>query len=129
MGVWAFVFFPLLDTGDGALVALAFAGGLVGWGVLYGAQGAFLSELFPSRVRYTGASLAYQVTGALGGLVPLVSLSLLETTGTSAAIAVFVALTAVVSLVAIRIAPETSRMRLAELDARSGRAAPTRGAS
>jgi MFS family permease len=129
MGVWAFVFFPLLDTGDGALVALAFAGGLVGWGVLYGAQGAFLSELFPSRVRYTGASLAYQVTGALGGLVPLVSLSLLETTGTSAAIAVFVALTAVVSLVAVRIAPETSRMRLAELDARSGRATPTRGAS
>ncbi|GAA5125429.1 MFS transporter [Pseudonocardia adelaidensis] len=117
MGAWAFVFFPLLDTGGGVQVAVAIAVGVVIWSVLYGAQGAFLSELFASRVRYTGASLAYQVTGALGGLVPLVSLSLLETAGTSTAVAAFVALTAVVSLVAIRLAPETALTRSAELDA------------
>jgi hypothetical protein len=117
MGAWAFVFFPLLDTGGGAQVTLAIAVGVVVWSVLYGAQGAFLSELFSSRVRYTGASLAYQVTGALGGMVPLVSLSLLETAGTTTAVAAFVALTAVVSLVALRLAPETARARAVELDA------------
>ncbi|QYN17013.1 MFS transporter [Amycolatopsis sp. DSM 110486] len=110
MAGWAFAFFPLLDTGSAAPVVIAFATGIVAWSVLYGAQGAFLSELFPSRVRYTGASIAYQVTGALGGLVPLLSLSLLQSLGTTVAISVFVALTAVVTLVALRLAPETYRM-------------------
>lgn len=109
MAVWAFAFFPLIETRDPLWVSAAFAVGIVGWSVLYGAQGAFLSELFPSRVRYTGASLAYQVTGALGGLVPLASLSLLETLGTTTSIATFVALTAVVSLVAIRDLPIVRR--------------------
>lgn len=116
MGLWAFAFFPLIDTHTAAGVIAAIAVGVISWGVLYGAQGAFLSELFPSRVRYTGASLAYQVTGALGGLVPVVSLSLLEGFGTGTAIAVFVAMTAVVTLGALRMAPETAHRNAAELE-------------
>ncbi|GHE88537.1 MFS transporter [Amycolatopsis deserti] len=117
MGLWAFAFFPLAGTGSPGGVITAIAVGIVVWGVLYGAQGAFLPELFPSRVRYTGASLAYQVTGALGGLVPVVSLSLLEGFGTAFAIAAFVAVTAVISLGALGTAPETAHLDSSELEA------------
>ncbi|MGP4091248.1 MFS transporter, partial [Streptomyces sp. KR55] len=116
MGIWAFAFFPLLGTASPAGVITAIAVGIVLWGILYGAQGAFLPELFPSRVRYTGASLAYQVTGALGGLVPVVSMSLLEGFGTTVAIAVFVALTAAISLGALGMAPETAHPGSAGLE-------------
>jgi MFS family permease len=116
MGLWAFAFFPLIDTLSAPAVITALAVGVVSWGILYGAQGAFLSELFPSRVRYTGASLAYQVTGALGGLVPVVSLSLLEGFGTATAISVFVAVTAVATLGALKVAPETAHLDEAALE-------------
>ncbi|GEL21964.1 MFS transporter [Pseudonocardia sulfidoxydans NBRC 16205] len=117
MGLWAFAFFPLIDNLGGPGVVIAIAVGVVSWGILYGSQGAFLSELFPSRVRYSGASLAYQVTGALGGLVPVVSLSLLEGFGTGLAITVFVAITAVITLGTLRIAPETAHLDEAGLEA------------
>ena len=110
MGLWAFAFFPLLDTGSPALIILAMATGLVAWSVLYGVQGAFLPELFPTEVRYTGASLAYQVTGAVGGLIPVASISLLQSFGTPFSISVLVLGTALISLVATWAAPETGHL-------------------
>jgi hypothetical protein len=55
---WSLVFFPLLDTGNPGLIVMAITFGVAAWSVLYGVQGAYLCELFPARVRYTGASLA-----------------------------------------------------------------------
>lgn len=132
MTVWAFAFFPLLDTGHPGLVMFAIAFGIAAWGILYGVQGAYLSELFPARVRYTGASLAYQITGAIGGLVPALSIGLLNSFGTPFAIVAVVVVGFILSAVALAVGPETTKIPdLDHLDsnpatgpARSGTARP-----
>lgn len=46
----------------------------VGHGIMYGAQASFLSEMFPSNLRYSGASLGYQLAAPVGGgLVPVIA--------------------------------------------------------
>lgn len=112
--VWGFVFFPLLDTGSPAVIVAAVSVGILTWAIMYGAQGAFLPELFPQNLRYTGSSLAFQLTSALGGLVPVVCVALLAAFDTTLAIGVFVLLTAVLSFVAAWLAPETAPGKAAE---------------
>ena len=56
VGVWAFAFIYLIDTESFALTVLAVVGGLVFHGAMYGPQAAFLSELFGTKVRYSGVS-------------------------------------------------------------------------
>lgn len=66
-GLWAFVLFPLVDTGNFWFVVLGIAGGLIFLGMMYGPQAAFFTELFSTEVRYSGASLGYQIGAILGG--------------------------------------------------------------
>ena len=61
--VWVFVFFPLLDTRSAFLIVVAAVGGLLFHAAMYGPQAAFISELFPTRVRYSGASVGYSSPG------------------------------------------------------------------
>ncbi|WP_266064824.1 MFS transporter [Brucella intermedia] len=77
--VLAFAFFALLDSGNVAYIWLAIALGLaIGHGSVFGAQGAFFSELFPARIRYSGLSLVQQIGPILGGGVsPLIATTLL----------------------------------------------------
>lgn len=116
MAAWSLAFFPLLQTHQAPIVMATVAFGISVWAILYGVQGAYLSELFPARVRYTGASLAYQITGAIGGLVPALALSLFTATGTPFAIAGVVLLGFVLSGVALVFGPETTRIPESELD-------------
>ncbi|MBK1838701.1 MHS family MFS transporter [Azospirillum sp. YIM B02556] len=83
--VLALVFFPMLDTGNTGMIWLAIALGLaIGHGSVYGAQGAFFSELFPARIRYSGLSLVQQLGPILGGgLSPLVATAILAGYGTT----------------------------------------------
>jgi MFS transporter, MHS family, shikimate and dehydroshikimate transport protein len=111
-GFW---FFAELNAGSvaGAMAALVVLE--IGHSAIYGPQAAMLSELFATGNRYTGASLAYQVAGALSGLAPLVSSSLLY--AASGAPHVFLVpcvlvLTSVVGAVAALAAPETARSPL-----------------
>lgn len=69
--VWSLLLFPLLDTERPVLMALALGGALFCLGVTSGPMGAYLPELFPARVRYSGASLAYNLGGVLGARSPL----------------------------------------------------------
>ena len=64
---WAFVVFPLVDTGNFWLIVLAITVGLLFLGMMYGPQAAFFTELFSTEVRYSGASLGYQLGAILGG--------------------------------------------------------------
>jgi MFS family permease len=106
--VWVFAFFALLDTKQTPLVILAAVGGLVFHAMMYGPQAAFVTELFSTRLRYSGASLGYQVAGVLGGgLAPLISLALLEKYDTPIAICVYVAAALGLTVVALLFAPET----------------------
>jgi MHS family shikimate/dehydroshikimate transporter-like MFS transporter len=84
----AYPFFIMLNSGDPMLIIAAIALGLaVGHGSVYGAQGAFFSELFPARIRYSGLSLVQQLGPILGGgLSPLIATALLASSGGVAAI-------------------------------------------
>ena len=66
-GLWAFVIFPLVDTGNFWLIVLAITMGLIFVGMMYGPQAAFFTELFTTEVRYSGATLGYQFGAILGG--------------------------------------------------------------
>ena len=59
--IWVFVFFALLDTGSFALIVLAAVVALFFHAAMYGPQASFIAEMFPTTVRYTGASMGYQL--------------------------------------------------------------------
>ncbi|GAA3197479.1 MFS transporter [Streptomyces ramulosus] len=110
--VWGLVLFPLLDTGRPALIALGIGGALFCMGVVYGPMGAYLPELFGTTVRYSGASLAYNLGGVLGGAVsPLIATRLQPVFG-SASVGWYVSAMAVVSLVCVLALPETRTREL-----------------
>lgn len=93
--------------GDRAQLVAAMTIQVVFVAMIYGPTAAFLCELFPPQIRYTGLSLAYHVgTGVFGGFTPLVALSLNSATGTVMAGLIYpvavTAATAVVFLVALR---------------------------
>ncbi|MBB3052094.1 metabolite-proton symporter [Prauserella isguenensis] len=108
MGVWAFAFFALLDTASAWGTIAAVTVGLVLHGAMYSPQAAFFSELFGTKVRYSGASIGYQLASiAAGGLAPLIATALLSSTGASVAISLYVAATCAITIVAVYLATET----------------------
>ncbi|OLL74256.1 transporter [Pseudonocardia sp. Ae168_Ps1] len=118
VGVWAFAFFYLLDTRNFALTAIAVTVGLVLHGAMYGPQAAFLSELFGTKVRYSGVSIGYQLASVFaGGLAPVIAVALLTATGTGFSIAVYIAASSVVTIVAVALYSETRTRRLDADDA------------
>ena len=76
-GLWSFALFPLVDTGNFAIITFAICAGLCFMGFQYGPQAAFFTELFSTRVRYSGASLGYQIGAIVGGaLAPTIAVLL-----------------------------------------------------
>ncbi|SFS32146.1 MFS transporter [Saccharopolyspora flava] len=90
LALWSFPFFWLIDTASIWLIALAGCVGSIGQSMTYGPLAAYLSELFHPRVRYSGASLAYQLAAILvSGGTPFIMTALLAATGTSASVSLF----------------------------------------
>jgi MFS family permease len=99
-GAYGFVYFGLLDTRTPALVFVAIALSLLPHDLMYGPQAALIAESFAGRVRYSGASLGYQLSSIIaGGPAPLVATWLFARYHSGWAIAVFILCCAVVSLV------------------------------
>lgn len=114
LAVFAFPFFAMLDTRGSLTICLAVVIGLVGHSAMYGPQAAFFSELFGTRVRYSGASLGYQLASPLaGGLAPLIATWLLKTSdGRPWPVAVYLIIMAAITLVSVWLAEETHRKGL-----------------
>jgi metabolite-proton symporter len=111
--IWVFVFFALLDTGSFLLILLATVVSLVFHAAMYGPQASFIAEMFPTRVRYTGASMGYQLAGILGGaLAPIISVALLDRFDTSLVVSLYVVLMLALTTVCVLLSPETSRRDL-----------------
>ena len=111
--VWAFAFFPLLDTGNRAIIVLATVIALATHAAMYGPQAAFIVELFSTRLRYSGASMGYQIAGIFGGaLAPIISIQLVQATGSAFAVSAYVLVALLITLVALWFAPETSQVDL-----------------
>ena len=98
VGVWAFFFFGLLDTNEPGPVLLAVVVGLFFHTLMYAPQSAFFSELFGTSVRYTGASVGYQLASIFAGaLAPIIAVELLGSADerNTTAVAIYVALASV----------------------------------
>lgn len=118
VGIWAFAFIWLVDTESFPLVVLAVVVGLLFHGAMYGPQAAFLSELFGTKVRYSGVSIGYQLASIVaGGLAPLIAVALYTSYGSGYAVAVYVALSAVVTIIAVASYHETRTRDLGADDA------------
>lgn len=111
--LWVFAFFALLDTGQFGLIVLAVVVALILHASLYGPQASFIAEMFPTKVRYTGASMGYQLAGILGGaLAPIISVALLDRFGTSIVVSVYAVAMLLITIICVFIAPETSKVDL-----------------
>ncbi|GAA3830226.1 MFS transporter [Streptomyces phyllanthi] len=104
IALWAVPMFLLIDTGSllwlavGTFVAGCFLS------IMYGPQAALFAELFTPEMRYTGASLGYQIAAVFGGgLAPFVMVLLLEATGTSMAVSAYIIGLAAIALVSIKV--------------------------
>jgi metabolite-proton symporter len=110
-GAWAFAFFPLLDTGNQAVIIGAIVIALATHAAMYGPQAAFIAELFSTRLRYSGASMGYQIAGIFGGaLAPIIAIQLVSATGSSLAVSWYVLAMVVITLIGLAFAPETSQV-------------------
>lgn len=109
LALFAFPFFWLVDMGSNGTLQLAIVIGMIGHAAMYGPQAAFFSELFSTRVRYSGASLGYQLASPLaGGLAPLIAAGLLKwSDGKPWPIALYLVGTALITLLAVWLAKET----------------------
>ncbi len=116
--IWVFAFFALLDTGQFALIVMAAVIALIFHAAMYGPQAAFIAEMFPTKVRYTGASMGYQLAGIVGGaLAPIISVALLDRFDTSVAVSVYAAAMLLLTIISVFFAPETSKIDLHAADA------------
>ncbi|MDA5280867.1 MFS transporter [Streptomyces sp. Isolate_45] len=126
MAGWAFAFFALLDTRSFPMIAVAVTAGLLLHGAMYGPQAAFISELFDTHVRYSGASMGSQLASILGGaLAPIIAVELLRDHDSSLPVSLYLCAAALVTTVTVLLARETKGRSLTGANsAPSGAARP-----
>ncbi|MBL0884927.1 MFS transporter [Myceligenerans indicum] len=117
-GTWGFWAFPLLDTRNTALILTAIIVGLVFHAMMYAGQPAIMAEMFPTRTRYSGVSISYQVTSIFAGsLAPIFATTWLRNTGHWWPTAVYLLVAGLITAVAVLSMRETKGASLHELDA------------
>jgi MFS family permease len=104
---WAFVLFPLVDTGDTVWYTVAIVGTYAIAGAAYGPMGAFITETFATRYRYSGAGLALNIAGLVGGAIPPLIAAPLTATFGAVGIGTLLGVLVVTSLVSTYLLPET----------------------
>ena len=116
LAAYAFLFFPMLGSGEPALIVAAIVLGLVLHSAMYGPQAAFITELFPTRIRYSGVSIAYQLTSiAAGSLAPIIALWLYTKYDSYLPVAIYVGVTCAISGVSALLARETRGIELSAI--------------
>jgi metabolite-proton symporter len=114
---WGFIAFPMFDTRSPVVIILAICLGLVIHALMYAPQPAIMSEMFPTRMRYSGVSLGYQVTSIVAGsLAPIIATALLREFGTWIPVAIYLAIAAAITMVAVISLRETKGSSLHDLD-------------
>ena len=106
-GLFGFLYFGMLDTAVPSAVFIAIVLSLIPHDMMYGPQAALIAEAFTPRLRYSGASLGYQLASVIaGGPAPLIATALFAGYHTGYAIAIYIAACAVVSLVSAALMPD-----------------------
>jgi MHS family shikimate/dehydroshikimate transporter-like MFS transporter len=112
MALFAFPFFWLLQTKNTILIFFDVAFGMcIAHGAMHGAQPAFYSELFKTRIRYSGTAIAYHLSAALsGGLAPLIATGLVKWAhGDSWPVSVYLIILGVITITAVYLAVERAQ--------------------
>jgi len=100
MAVTGFIYFAVLDTGNPVWMFIVIVASLIPHDMMYGPQAALIAEAFTGRLRYSGASLGYQLASVIaGGPAPLIATAIFAKTHSGTAIAVYVLFCAIVSLI------------------------------
>ncbi|MBB1242736.1 MHS family MFS transporter [Streptomyces durbertensis] len=108
MAVWAFAFFTLVDSRSFLVITLSVTVGLLLHGAMYGPQAAFISEMFDTKVRYSGASMGSQLASIVAGaLAPIIAVQLLKDYESSVPVSVYLCAAALVTTVTVAITRET----------------------
>ena len=115
-GVAAFALFPLVSTGDFWLSVLGISLGLCALGMMYGPQAAFFTELFPTEVRYSGASLGYQVGAIVGGAFAPTIATILWAEYSIFWVSVYMALASLLTIISVAFLSETYKTSLTGKD-------------
>jgi metabolite-proton symporter len=129
LGLWGlFAFWPLVDSGNSGALVLALVLGQVFLSMMYGPQAAFYSEIFTTKVRYSGASMGYQIGSVFGGaLAPIIATSLLAATGTSFSVGVYMAVICAITGVCAFLLAETYGSSMDETEEASRERGPGAG--
>ncbi len=112
--IWAFAIFPLVDTGNFWLITLAVTFGLGFLGMMYGPQAAFFTELFSTEVRYSGATLGYQLGAIIGGAFAPTIAAKLWTDFDILWVSVYIAIASILTLISVMSLTETYKINLTE---------------
>ncbi|MFC4223672.1 MFS transporter [Lysinibacter cavernae] len=114
---WGFFAFPMMDTGNDVMIVLAVIIGLLFHALMYAGQPAIMAEMFPTRMRYSGVSLGYQVTSIVAGsMAPIIASSLLNTFDSSVPVALYLMGACCVTIVAVLCLRETKGISLQSID-------------
>ena len=114
---WPFFAFPMFDTRNAVVIVLAVTIGLILHGLMYAGQPAIMAEMFPTRMRYSGASLGSQVTSIFAGsLAPLLATQWLKDTGSWLPTAIYLVVACVITAVAVLSLKETKGVALEDVD-------------
>jgi MFS family permease len=107
MGIFGFVYFGMVDTAVPALVFIAIVVSLIPHDIQYGPQAALIAESFTPRLRYSGASLGYQLASIIaGGPAPLIATWLFSIYHSGYAISIYIAVCALISLISASMMPD-----------------------
>jgi metabolite-proton symporter len=116
MAVWSALFFPLMNFGNLPMALVALGGMALTLGISYGPQAALFAEMFSTGVRYSGASLGYQLGATFGGgLAPFIATALYASGNSSFPVGVYMVIVSVISLVSVALIAETYRRDLAKV--------------
>ncbi len=110
VAVWSYFFLGLASSESGGKILLAVVVGLFFHSLMYAPQAAFFSELFGTSVRYTGASVGYQLASIFAGaLAPIIAVKLLASGdgNNTLAVALYVTVASVITIIAVLFAKET----------------------
>jgi MFS family permease len=115
MAVFGFIYFALLDTRDPTLMFIVIVLSLVPHDMMYGPQAALIAEAFTGRLRYSGASLGYQLASIIaGGPAPLIATALFAKTHSGYAIAAYICFCAIVSVAATALLRDYTNQDISE---------------
>ena len=118
MGIWAFVYFAMLNTMVPGWIFLAIVVSLIPHDMMYGPQAALIAECFSPRLRYSGASLGYHLASVIaGGPAPLIATALLASTGSGYSVAIYILVCAIVSISATTFLPDYTNQDISQEEA------------